>query len=88
VDECRADAVFQRLLELKLYAPALTADLIADVTTTERSRTAMAKPSEGINFPSMNNIDSELPGVKVPKSTWRPFDDLLDHLKGGLLFRV
>jgi hypothetical protein len=45
----------------------------------------MAKPSEGINFPSMNNIDSELPGVKLPKSSWRPFDGLLDHLKGVLI---
>jgi hypothetical protein len=29
------------------------------------AETAMAKASEGINFPSMNNIDSEFPGVKA-----------------------
>jgi hypothetical protein len=63
------------------------ADLIVDVTRS-RIGTTMAKPSEGINFPSMNNIDSELPGVRVPKSTRRPIGDLLIHLTGGLLFRV
>jgi hypothetical protein len=46
----------------------------------------LAKDSEGINFPSMNNIDSELRGSLrrqvVKPVTGSPFGDLLIHLLG------
>jgi len=46
--------------------------------------TTVAKPSEGINFPSMNNIDSELPGDELSsRELVKPIDGLLDRLTGA-----
>jgi len=43
--------------------------------------TQLAKHSEGINFPSTNNVDPELPGKFSAKSSRTTFGDLLIHLR-------